>query len=192
MGGNVAKSINISIDGTATVELDKLNDFQGELKELPDAARQKLRKEIIETGFAFTPHAWLNPDDDRLYLVDGHQRVSVLRGLAAEGYDIPPIPVTLVHATTIRDAKRRVLQAASQYGQMTAQGLYDFTIINDINIDDIRTSFDFPQINMEKFNSFFEKPEEKERPGGKEIGADQFSHLIHTCPECGHRFGKAD
>lgn len=190
------KFVRLMVHDGGKLDIDQINPFQGELVEMSPESRAKLRIEILTTGFAFTPHVWFSKADEKYYLLDGHQRISVLKDLRAEGYDIPSIPINIVEAPSEKDAKRRILQARSQYGQMTVQGLYDFTVLNDISIQDIHSSFDFPSIDMAKFDSFFSKPSEdvnrKSAEGSQEIGEDQFSHLIHTCPECGHRFGKGE
>lgn len=190
------KFVRLVVGDGGSLDIDQINPFQGDLVEMSDEARSKLKTEILTTGFAFAPHVWLNPDDEKYYLLDGHQRISVLKDLRADGYDIPKIPINVVEGHSIKEAKRRILQARSQYGQMTAQGLYDFTVLNDISLQDLHASFDFPSIDMARFDSFFSKPaedeEKKPAEGSREIGEDQFSHLIHTCPECGHRFGKGE
>ncbi len=189
------KTINIVVQGALSLPLSDLQPLQGNLKDLSDENKAKLRNEIIETGFAFTPHVWLDPSDNKYYLLDGHQRTSVLKSLADDGYAIPPIPVSIIEANSRQEAMRRILQASSQYGEMTAQGLYDFVIKNDFQFDDVKSAFDFPNIDMEKFSNFFETPiddgdEEAPKNGSKELSEESFSHLQHTCPKCGFEFGK--
>lgn len=189
------EAVKIAVRDGGSVPVESLNFLQGDLKEITPENRLKLRREILGTGFAFKPHVWMDPEDDKFYLVDGHQRVSVLNDLIKDGYDVPPIPIAIVDAPSIEDARRRILQASSQYGHMTPQGLFNFSVRNDINLEDLKASFDFPTIDMEKFGSFFSKTgavKPKLAQGATEIDEDQFSHLIHTCPSCGHRFGKGE
>lgn len=185
------KTVVMKCEGALRIPLEELLDLQGGLKELSPENKLKLRTEILNTGFAFAPHVWVDADDKK-YLVDGHQRTSILRDLKAEGYEVPPVPVSTVEAPTMAEAKRRILQASSQYGEMTAQGLYDFMLINEIPFQDVQASFDLPNIDMTKFKDFFAMPETKPEAASvsSEIGEEQFSHLQHTCPQCGHQFGK--
>lgn len=187
------KRVIISVSGAMAVPLDELIPFQGDLKDLSDENRRRLRGEILTTGFAFAPHVWKSPEDGKFYLLDGHQRCDVLRGLKVDGYEVPPIPIAVVDAPTAKDAKRRILQASSSYGEITAQGLYDFMLVNDLTFEEVKVSFDLPSIDMDKFNSFFQKPEDNPSAtpeGSKEIQEGEFSNLVHTCPACGHKFGK--
>lgn len=149
------KIVSIAIGGSGEVLLDNLHPLQGDLVEMTDANRAKLKKEIVDTGFAFTPHVWRNPADEKLYLLDGHQRISVLKDLKADGYAIPLIPVSFINAATMEEAKRRILQARSQYGHMTEQGLANFSVESGFKIEDIKVSFDFPSVDMEKFKDLF-------------------------------------
>lgn len=189
------KAIRIACSSGIALPVDDLADLQGELKELSEVNFAKLSKEILATGFAFAPHAWKNPEDGKTYLVDGHQRVKTVKRLRDEqGFTVAPLPVVMVEASTIQEAKRRVLQATSQYGEMTPQGLYDFMILADIKLEDVKVSFDLPQVDLDKFSSFFSTPEpapvQQNASSSSEISENDFSHLIHTCPSCGHQFGK--
>src|SRR5271167_320788 len=118
------KDIGIAYENAVPLPITDLNDFQGDLKELSEESFAKLSKEIMSTGFAFAPHAWKNPKDDKWYLVDGHQRIKTVRRLIKEsGFRMPNIPVIPVKAKSFAEAKRRVLQAASQFGTINLKGL---------------------------------------------------------------------
>lgn len=151
----MAKTVHIAITGAGTIDVAEIYPLQGDLVELTDENRKRLRNEILSTGFAFSPHVWRNPLDSTIYLLDGHQRVRVLKELREEGVVIPPIPVTFVEAESAAAAKRRILQARSQYGKMTEQGLASFAFGAGLKVDDIKVSFDFPQLDMDKFTEMF-------------------------------------
>lgn len=187
----IMKDIGIAYDKPVTLSVDDLNDFQGDLKELSEESFAKLSKEIITTGFAFAPHAWLNPKDKKWYLTDGHQRVRTVRRLIKEsGFRISKIPVVPVKARSFDEAKRRVLQAASQYGHIQSSGLFDFMKDAHLKMDEVRHSFDMPTIDFDRFEMAFfpktkkvefnvtEKPTEQEDEKTKE----------HRCPKCGFEF----
>lgn len=147
--------ITFNVRASEYVALDELRPFQGELKKLSEENHNKLRTEIIEDGFNFAPHVWLC--DGKHYILDGHQRIYTLKQLAKEGYEfrfptgneLTGVPVNIVHATDIENAKRKVLQAVSQYGKLDDQGFKDFTI--DVDFD--MAGFDFPDFVLPKLDA---------------------------------------
>lgn len=188
----MSKHIKIVCNSGLNMSINDINNFQGELKELPDDRRANLRHEIESTGFAFAPHVWLNQSDKKYYLVDGHQRIAVLRDMIADGFECPNIPVVEVKAASIEDAKIRVLQAIAQYGLVTNQGLYEFTAtIKDIQ-ERLKT-INIPDFSASKFmESYYPQPTNEPEPnldGSAEIEQGQFTKLVHTCPRCGFAFG---
>lgn len=196
MGKRMSKDIEIAYDKPVLLPISELNDFQGDLKELSDDAFAKLSGEIMRTGFAFAPHVWRSPKDKKWYLVDGHQRIKTVRRMMHDsGFRVPKIPAIPVKAATISEAKRRVLQAASQYGEITQQGLFNFTQEAKIDFKEVSASFDFPTIDMSQFSKFFEAPppeakDGKKESGGTEIEQGQFTKMVHECPQCGHKFAR--
>lgn len=184
------KSIKISYGKLTATNFTELNDFQGELKELSDESYEKLKKEILETGFSFAPHAWKDPKKNKLFLLDGHQRIKTIRRLAKDGYKIPKIPVVIVDAKSLSEAKRKVLMGVSQFGHLTQQGLFDFINEAKLNVEDIVGSFDLPGIDLEAFkSSFFDDVASTDKTGSTEITEGEIaSKLVHTCPKCSFKF----
>ena len=148
-------TIKIAVRGAFNLPIDDIHHFQGDLKTLSIENFEKLKKEILETGFAFAPHVWQNPDDKRWMLLDGHQRCNVLRELQRKGYDVPPVPVNPVEAKDFKEARRRVLQGTSQYGEMTSEGLYEFALTSEITFEDLADSFVFPEIDFDQYEKEF-------------------------------------
>jgi len=148
------KVIKIAVEGAAYLPIDSLEPFQGSLKRLERAEYEQLRKNLIENGFSFTVHVWQN--EGKNYIIDGHQRTFALKQMRdVEGYTIPDLPVSFVHADTFAEAKRRILAGTSQYGRMTQDSLATFLRESDIPFDDVVATFHFPEINMEKFSAMF-------------------------------------
>lgn len=137
-------------DRMKAFDIDDLKALQGDLKTLSEESYRQLRKEIEETGFAFAPHVWVD-QNSKAWLVDGHQRFETLKRMRADGLSVPKIPVVSVEAKSLRQAKRRVLQGTSQYGEMTDKGLKDFLIESKIDIKDVELSFRFPEIDLPNF-----------------------------------------
>ena len=116
--------------GAETRLLSELADFQGNLKKLTKDNAAKLKKEILELGFSEPVSVWEH--DGSCFILNGHQRVAVLKLLEGEGYAVPPVPVSLVEADSLNQAKRKVLALTSQYGQMSVEGLGEYLDENQI------------------------------------------------------------
>ncbi len=80
--------IKIAVRGAGTLPLDEFTEFQGELKSLSKLAYESLKNEIIENGFSFTIHIWIN--DGKNYILDGHQRLRTVKKMVKEGCECPP------------------------------------------------------------------------------------------------------
>ncbi len=186
--------------GSRDVPLNLLKEFQGELKSLSKEDFKKLRDEIINTGMAFPIRIWKDQNGVE-NIIGGHQTTRVLRELEHEGYEIPPIPVADIKAKSLEEAKRRVLQDASQYGAIDRQGLYQFMVEIDLDMGDLASSFKLPDLNMPSFGAEFfmddvtgkvpgmpDVATRKDAVGSKEYNAEEFSEFKHECPRCGFSF----
>jgi len=155
--------VSIQCQGAKTISIDKLIPFQGNLKDLSLENYSRLKREITQLGFSEPISIWEH--GKKSYILNGHQRLRVLRKMRDEGATVPDIPVTIVQAKTIKEAKKKVLALTSQFGEMTNQGLYEFMSEADLAFDvDIKDHFRFPEIDLEKFeDEFFKQPDpEKE------------------------------
>lgn len=162
--------IRIACDVKDRADLDDFNEMQGKLKELPEEQYQRLRTEILDSGFAFPVFIWLNPKNKKKMIIGGHQRLKILKRLREEGVKVPPIPYVKIQAADLKQAKRRVLQDVSQYGKIQGQGLFDFMTDAGFKFDDIYTSFDLPDFDMSRFEGQFFSDDE---PGPLQTGVDK-------------------
>lgn len=153
------EAIKNRIIKTELVDIDRLTPFQGKLKTLDDANFNKLRNSIIEEGFSFTVHVWEN--GGVTYIIDGHQRVSVLVQMRKQGIEVPPISCSFVSASTYRDAKKLVLLAISQFGKIKKDGFLEFVDGEDFDFED----YDFPDFNLKMPEFVPDLPPELETPG---------------------------
>ncbi len=128
------KTIRITCKGADLIPLSELSNFQGNIKRMSDVNHNKLKKRILKDGVNVPFFIWKN--GQKHYILDGHQRLSVLTGLAEEGYSIPPVPVAYIEAKDKTDAKEKLLAIASQYGEYDLDELELF--ISDIDLDDMR------------------------------------------------------
>ncbi|NCB44234.1 MAG: hypothetical protein EOM59_16695 [Clostridia bacterium] len=118
------KSIRVTCQGAATLPLDRIEEFQGNLKKLSKKNLEKLKKRIVEDGFNVPFFVW---DHNGQYkALDGHQRIKALCSLREEGWDIPLLPVAFIEASDEQDARKKLLAISSQYGEFDASELSDW------------------------------------------------------------------
>ena len=124
--------IIIKAHGNQTLPIDRLMEFQGNLKRLTKKNREKLMASILEKGFIAPMFVWDDAGEYRL--LDGHQRLKTLLWMREKGWDIPMLPVDIIEADDEQDAKKKLLAITSQYGEFTTDGYAEF--INDIEVED--------------------------------------------------------
>jgi len=184
MGKRKGGAVRMACKGAETRSLEELENFQGDLKHLTSANQARLRRGILELGFSEPIRVWGH--EGRCCVLNGHQRLQVLRGLAEEGFEIPPIPVSLVQAHTVAEAKLKVLALVSQYAEVTEQGLADFLADAEISSKELEEQFQFPEIDLESFVMRFGPEREFEPDEGGFARLDHRSAV--KCPRCGHEF----
>lgn len=107
-----------------------------------------LKNSIIKNGFSFPVFLWHGHN----YVIDGTGRRKAVIELVKEGFDIPEIPYVEVEAASLEEARQKVIEASSSFGEITKKSLLDFV---DGNIEII----DWSTINLS---------------GGKKLDADTF------------------
>lgn len=147
------KTIEIKCKGSEELDLEQIEAFQGNLKDLSKENYDRLRKQILELGFSAPIAVWKHEGHN--YCLDGHQRIRVLTEMKrAEGFTIPKLPVFAVEASTEHEAKKKILALASQFGEITGQGLFEFASVNNIDLLEL-DGFRLPEIDMETFKKEF-------------------------------------
>lgn len=134
------KRIEVRCKGADVLPLDRIMEFQGELKRLGKKNEEKLRHSILKYGFIAPFFIW--DDKGEWRLLDGHQRLKVLLKMRKEGYDIPLMPVDIIQADNEEDAKRKLLHITSQYGEFTSEGLDEFIGEYDIDLGEFSIGFE--------------------------------------------------
>ncbi len=124
--------IIVKARGNQTLPIDRLMEFQGNLKRLTQKNREKLMASILEKGFIAPIFVWDDAGEYRL--LDGHQRLKTLLWMREKGWDIPMLPVDIIEADDEQDAKKKLLAISSQYGEFTTDGYAEF--VNDFEVDD--------------------------------------------------------
>ncbi len=148
--------IKITCEGQKYIDISELEYFQGNLKELSDEAFNKLKNLILKYGFSFPVFVWKDHNE----IVDGHQRVFVVKNLLSEGYTIGKIPVVEIKAKNRTELAEKLLALNSKFGEMTDDGLYEFLNSYDVNLEDIAEDIDIPDIDINEFmENYYEDDE---------------------------------
>lgn len=157
------EEIRIACEGAAEIALSEFVELQGPLKSLSVDNYTKLKNVIIEHGFSAPVSVWRHKD--KFKIIDGHQRVRVLRGMLDEGYKIPKkIPVVWIEAKSEKEAVLKCLSAASAYGHVEDEGLYELMVKHKLTMGDVK-NIELPKIELPKFaQNYFEEPTEGNIP----------------------------
>ena len=100
---------------------------------------------------------WVEPKTKKPYILDGHQRINVIKSCNGEPYELPYIPI---EAKNKVEAKKKLALVNSQYGRITRDGWDGF--MHDVDVDWVRgmttlEAFTLPPI--EGFGKDFEPAE---------------------------------
>lgn len=157
--------LKIACRAAEALPFTALTEFQGELKSLSKADFKRLKKQLIKNGFSFPIAIWVSPNGENCIL-DGHQRLRVIRELAKEGWTIPDLPVTWVEADTEQAAKEKLLAAAGAYGEVSGDGMYSFLNDSGLDIDQICELTRFRELDWQDFREeyFDPSPEDPKLP----------------------------
>lgn len=151
-------TLHIACTGADTLPYTALTEFQGELKSLSKDDFAAMKKQLTENGFSFPIAVWVSPDGTNCIL-DGHQRLRVIKELAKEGWVIPELPVAWIEADNEQHAKEKLLAAAGAFGEVSSQGLYELVMSADLDIERIAEMTRFREIDFEEFRQeFFVEP----------------------------------
>jgi len=110
----------------------------------------KLKNAILKGGWSFPVYVW----KDNNYVIDGKGRKQAVEELIKEGHTITEIPVVDIEAKDLEEAKQKVLEVSSQYGDVTKDSFEAFTEGFDADFD----TFDLKGIDEDMFI----EPEEKD------------------------------
>lgn len=157
------KEIKITCKGAGVVGIGELENFQGELKKLGEKEYRKLRKAMEEHGFSFPVFVWKDPKKGKNFIIDGHQRLIVLRRMLKEGYWIKgnQIPVDWIEAKNKKEAKEKVLMVMSQYGKYSQDSVGEYLDDSGLDLKMLEEKVDLPGIDFRKLLKESGKGEEK-------------------------------
>lgn len=155
--GDDARKVRIACMGAITVPLEDLRPLQDGIKELDPQDYRELRGLIIEHGYCLPIKAWL--DEEKVYwIIGGHQTATVLKGMRDEGWEVPWLPVSLVMARSLEEAREVVLIDASSYGREVPEKLHRFLNLSGIAPGKFAKKFRMlrpPKIELPEFNKLY-------------------------------------
>jgi len=167
------KEIRVTCETKDKVSIFDLIHFQGDLKTLRKEEAQKIESSILKYGLTFPGFIWRN--EGKNYIIDSHQRVFVLKQLADKGWHLPAdeMPVVFIDAKDRKEAKAKVLLAASRYGRIDESGLADFFMEAGLDLKDLLPAIDLPDI-------FGLSAEEVEPPALSQGDREHFQQMTFT------------
>lgn len=137
--------IQFRCSGDHYFTLDRLSEFQGELKKRTKKDVEKIKKSILKHGFVAPFFYFVK--DGKNFVLDGHGRLQACRELISDGIFFEgAFPCVEIKIGTEEEAKEILLKINSKYGKMTKESILDF--IGDIDMD--LTDFNFSGINFEE------------------------------------------
>lgn len=146
----MSKEIKITCIGSDFVQIHGLQPFQGELKELCEKSYKKYKQSIIKFGFSEPVSVWHDTEKTGVYFIlNGHQKVKTVLRMITEDYTIGQVPIVLVDCKDEAEAKEKILAFASQYGEITDKSIQDYCADFQLDIDDMLSSYRFPELNLE-------------------------------------------
>lgn len=178
------KKIKITCTGANNISIDKLENFQGNLKKLSNVNLKKIKKQILLNGFNVPFFIW--KDSGKNKILDGHQRLKGLKSLQKDGYEIPLLPVAYIEADNEKDARQKLLGITSQYGEFEIDELenwlseIDKDIVESLRFSDEEMIFDEKEIE--------EKTEIEEKAEAEFLGVGDLLELNGHRVLCGDSF----
>lgn len=172
--------VKIACESKDYLPISRLTVLQDDLKSLDKEGYDRLKRQILETGFAFPIMVWKSGETN--FIVGGTQRCRTLMAMEEDGITIPEIPVVYVEAKNKKDAYRRVLQDASQYGKIDHDGLYEFMANADVTVEELKGMADLPWLDTEDFASAYFKED------SDTLQEEEETNRMVECPSCKHKF----
>ncbi len=123
------QTIKVTCRGADTLPIDRILEFQGKLKHISQTNKDRLKRSILRHGFTAPLFVW--DDQGEWRLLDGHQRLSTLLSMRKDGYDIPMLPVDYIEAKDEKEAREKLLNITSQYGEFDMEELTEW--LNDVD-----------------------------------------------------------
>lgn len=164
------KTIPITCKGSGYLPIEQLKNFQGNLKELSESDFEKIKISLLKYGFTFPVFVWKNN------LLDGHQRMYVVKVLIEEGYEIGPIPIVEIMAKNKKEAAEKLLVLNSRYAKMTDEGFMEYVANFEIDLSEM-PELELPELDLEELLNPDKKEDGKGEGEGEGNGSDDTESL---------------
>lgn len=196
-------AILVKVESAENMSIYDMKEFQrlengDELKTLSDDHYEKFKENILENGIFVPFQIWKHNGEN--YIIDGHQRWKTLRRMRGEGFEIPEVPVSIVEADTMEEAKQKLIYQNTTYGKMNEDRLKRIALESKLQVKEILANYVNPIIDNKKILKDIDKIIEKAKEtindtGDKKDDADTTkngkSKIVHECPECGCKFSSS-
>lgn len=180
------KKIEITCKTSLNIPITDIAEFQGNLKELSKDSFERLKASLLKYGYTFPCFVWKHSGTGGWVTIDAHQRNRVCRMLIEDGYEIGKgneVPCVEIMAKDEKEAKEKILLAASQYARITSEGLFEFLHDAGLELDMVEPVLDLPNIDFKDFREEF-----FEGGGGAGCEGKENKKGLVICPKCGHKF----
>lgn len=138
--------ITNSIIKSELVDWRKLKWLQGNLKQITDDAKARLKESLRQNNFIQPFNVWAHGKD--VWILDGHHRLKVMQELEEEGATIPDkLPANFVRCKNIKHAKTLVLVYSSLYAKATEQSLREYLSEHELDTE-ILNLIDLPNVQI--------------------------------------------
>jgi hypothetical protein len=139
----ITEEVTVECRAQGMARVDELLDLQGNLKQLPSENYKKMSKEMLRYGFIEPVSIWVDPAGKK-YILNGHQRVKCIKKMKEDGYKVPvELPVNIVNAKNLKEAKQKLLALASTFGVMDVDHFKEFVEDTGLSKEDMRGMFEF-------------------------------------------------
>ena len=142
--------INIKCKGSTEVNIDDLQDVQGEVKFLPSENLQKLLTSLEKNGFCEPFVIWRENQESKPVVIAGNQRLKAIKKARELGWLLPlGFPAVEVEAENLQQAKKILLSLASTFGRVDKHHLEHFITDNELNLDEMTGIINFPELKLD-------------------------------------------
>ena len=145
-------SIKDRIKAFKKLEWRKLKPFQPEnLKTMTAESFQILKNSILSADFLTMFYVW--EDNGEYWILDGHHRKFALESLEKDGHEIPDaFSCGIVDCSSREEANQILLSYSSSHAKLDEQGLSEFIHVNNLDWDELKSTLDLPDIDLEKLS----------------------------------------
>lgn len=173
--------LKLRVKSKDMVALSKLKPYQEGLKRIAPEEMEKLRRELKNIGLCKTFSVW--ETEDGYSVLDGHQRLKVLKKMVADGdVTIPAggIPCELVDCKDEPEATHILISLASQHGRLNKGALAKLLGRAHLTEQQGQKVFSFVELDAEK--------EAADGKGSASSTKDWKSAKVVECPNCNTYF----